>query len=183
YLRDLRALSAFLRHHRSALPKADEALLQAHLDAIATPSTANRVWSSLRRFYGYLAATGAITDNPATGITPPHLLQKLPIAADTGDIEALMAAAEDDRHHAKGVRNVLLLDMMYSCGLLAQEAAQLRLDELHLEDDNGVVRILAAKRHRAREVCFGAKTTRRCGLYLSSSRPQLTRLGDDGRYF
>ena len=91
------------------------------------PSTVARRSAALRRFYGFLLDEGLRGDDPSPSLPRPVFERPLPRILDTGDVEALFAAAEDKAASGEplALRNLALLELLYGSGLRASELVTL----------------------------------------------------------
>ena len=63
----------------------------------------------------------------------PKLKRKLPVYLDVNEIDKLLEAI--DRSTAEGERNICMLETLYSCGLRVSELVNLKITDLHLNED------------------------------------------------
>jgi integrase/recombinase XerC/integrase/recombinase XerD len=101
----------------------------------------------------------------------------LPHAPRPDETDALLAplAGED----ALALRNRALFELVYSAGLRAQEAVDLRLADVDFEQEAVVVRGKGAKE---RAVPLGEEAAYRIRVYLEQGRPQLARGAEDALF-
>lgn len=102
--------------------------LMAAYHALAA-STAARKLSSLRQFYAFLLDEGERADNPSLDIARPAARRPLPRILDHGEVDRLFvqadAEAAGDPPPMRGVRMLLLLELLYGSGLRASELVSL----------------------------------------------------------
>jgi site-specific recombinase XerD len=96
--------------------------------------------------------------------------RRLPHAPRPRETDDLLAAVTGDG--ALGLRNHALLELVYSAGLRAQEAVDLRLADLDFEQERVHVR---GKGGKERVVPLGEEAAYRVRRYLDDGRPQLAR--------
>lgn len=89
------------------------------------PTTISRKLAALRGFMAYLRGEGLVEDNPARRVAAPRRPRRLPDCLDRDEVEALLQGP--DATTGAGLRDRLLLEMLYSCGLRASEACTLSL--------------------------------------------------------
>jgi integrase/recombinase XerD len=89
------------------------------------PASQARKLSALRQFYGFLYAEGFRGDNPTEAVEAPKPGRPLPKILSTGDLEAMIAIADDDS--AEGKRLLCIVEMLYGAGLRVSELAGLPL--------------------------------------------------------
>ncbi|UYZ62807.1 tyrosine-type recombinase/integrase [Hymenobacter weizhouensis] len=103
------------------------ALMQQHRD----PRTVNRKIACLRSYFKYLLRTGAIQKNPMLRITSPKVAKKLPDFVPEESLNGLLNsfAFPDD---FAGVRDQLILELLYGTGIRLSELLGIRHDDLSL---------------------------------------------------
>ena len=152
----------------------------------ARTSIARRL-SALRSFWRFLAREGAI-DNPETITrTPsPKLGRRLPDLLSERDAERLVksplrfaegidpsvADSQAFLQRALALRDHAVLELAYGAGLRVAEIASLDLSGLDLS--NRVARVWG-KRSKQRETLFGEPCRQALSVYLTESRPLLSR--------
>jgi site-specific recombinase XerD len=96
--------------------------------------------------------------------------RRLPHAPRPEETDALLEALQGD--DALALRNRALFELVYSAGLRAQEAVDLRLADVDFEQEAVLVR---GKGGKERAVPLGEEAAHRLRLYLEEARPQLAR--------
>ena len=167
YRRDLEQLAAFLKG--TPLAGADEADLFAFLAARrGRASSAARMLSSLKRFYGWAVRERRAARDPTLRLDPPKRAPRFPKTLSEADVEALLAAPDDAS--ALGSRDRAMLEVLYATGLRVSELVGLKLYEVDLEA--GVVRVLG-KGSKERLVPLGEEAVDRVRRYLKKPRGEL----------
>jgi site-specific recombinase XerD len=147
YRRDITGFVAWADRGELAGPTAvDRRVLRRYLAFLATKgsrsSTMARKASSLRRYFGWLLATGAIDHDPTTGLTAPKGERRLPRVLRQDEITVLLdepaARAGDDP--AVRARDDAVLEILYGSGLRVSELCGLTFDAIDL--DGGRLRVL-----------------------------------------
>jgi site-specific recombinase XerD len=100
--------------------------------------------------------------------------RRLPHAPKPDETDALLDALSGD--DALAIRNRALFELVYSAGLRAQEAVDLRLADIDFEQE--AVRV-TGKGNKERVVPLGEEAALRMRLYLEDARPQLARGAED----
>jgi integrase/recombinase XerC len=85
--------------------------------------------SALRSFYGYLLRERAVALNPAVDVRAPKSPRKLPAIMAVDDMQRLLDRVAQDPLE---LRDLAILELMYSCGLRLAEAVGLDMDRLDL---------------------------------------------------
>lgn len=155
--------------------------------------------AALRVFYRFLASTGRVTGDPMAHIDRPTRWRKLPDVLSVRQATALIDAptrsprprrraragvaaggpdeggagtVEDPLAPALDARDAMLLDLLYSCGLRASEAATLAIDDF--KPTLGVL-VVTGKGDKQRLVPVGEPAQRAIKRYLATARPLLAR--------
>jgi site-specific recombinase XerD len=100
--------------------------------------------------------------------------RRLPHAPKPDETDALLDALSGD--DALAIRNRALFELVYSAGLRAQEAVDLRLADVDFEQEAVLVK---GKGNKERVVPLGEEAALRLRLYLEDARPQLARGAED----
>ena len=93
-------------------------------------ATVARKISSLRSFYEYLVNEGLTENNIFALVTSPKRDKKLPRILSDNEIEALFESV--NTNEPLGLRNYIILDLLFSCGLRASELTNLEIGDIHL---------------------------------------------------
>ncbi len=168
YRRDMEAFARFLGGRGVArVVRADvTGYLAAEVLAGRRPRTGARRLSTLRRFYQYLLARGALSEDPTEGIEGPRLGVSLPKSLSEEDVERLLAAPGDGTPEAR--RDRAMLEVLYATGLRVSELVALRLTEVDCQA--GIVRVVG-KGGRERLVPLGEEALAVLTRYLVDTRP------------
>ena len=109
-------------------------LMQENLD----PRTVNRKVACLRSYYKFLLRTGAIEANPMLRIKAPKMAKKLPEFVPEEALNGLLNSFEFGDDFA-GLRDQLVLEMLYGTGIRLSELIGIHADEVSL--GAGTVRV------------------------------------------
>jgi integrase/recombinase XerD len=134
-----------------------------------TPSTQARVISGIKAFYKFLLLEDLVKNNPAELLESPKLSRKLPIFLSVHEIDLMLAAI--DRSTAEGERNLSMLETLYSCGLRVSELVNLKISDLHLEED--YVKVVG-KGNKERLVPMGKVAKKLLNAYIHQVRSKIT---------
>ena len=126
--------------------------------------TISRHISSLRSFFKYLKNNNIIKNNPMTLVSNPKLEKKLPKYLNYNDIEKLLTAY--DINNYLGIRNSLILEMLYSTGIRVGEIVNIELSNVSIIDKT--IKI-SGKGNKERIVYFGSRCLELLKLYLKNS--------------
>ncbi len=134
YRQDLRHLHALCEQENLALnqvmPNHIRVLIsQRHRQGLSSKSL-QRLLSSVRGLFHFLAQRGQVSLNPAQGIRPPKGEKKLPHTMDTDQIGQLLNFNPSSTHE---IRDLAILELFYSSGLRLSELLGVTLEDLDLE--------------------------------------------------
>ncbi len=166
YRRDLEKLAGFLRRQGlSQWRSLDQYLLEEFIADCSQPASGKegldirsqqRLMSSLRGFYDWLAKAGEAAFNPARGIRLKTHKRELPHVLDVDAIQALLdqAAPEDEAEKSLWIRDRAMMELFYSSGLRLAELSFARLPML----DAGLAHItVLGKGSKERRLPVGSK--------------------------
>jgi integrase/recombinase XerC len=129
--------------------------------------TAARKLAAVRAAYAYFLRTGDLETNPAREVRSPKLSRDLPGVLSIPEVTALMEAP--DEATALGARDRALLEVLYSSGMRAAEAAAMQTSDLDRME--GQVRV-TGKRNKERIAYLGGPALLAVERYLTV-RPEL----------
>ena len=143
--------------------------LQDFVEWVATlgfsAATQARIISGLKTFYKYRLLENELKQSPAELLETPKLARKLPVFLSVQEIDKMAACI--DRSTNEGERNLCLLETLYSCGLRVSELVNLKITDLHLEND--YIKI-TGKGNKERLVPIGKHAKKLIKNYLTSVR-------------
>ncbi len=127
----------------------------------------NRMLSSVKGFFRFLAREGEILKNPAGDIQGMKLPLRLPKAISLKQIEQMLLLAESS---SSSQRDRAIIDLLYSSGLRVSE-----LVGLELADVNFIGRFLRCKGKGSKErvVPFGKRAQRLMKAYIDGERLEI----------
>lgn len=125
YRRDLEGAEDALGDLAAADAGALESLGEKWADL--APSSLARKCSALHQFYGFLIDEGLRKDDPSPALPRPRTRRPLPRILDHGQVETLLARAEEEAvgERPEAVRMLALIEMLYGSGLRATELVSL----------------------------------------------------------
>ncbi len=132
------------------------------------PATLARKLSTLRGFLRYLTESGDLQADPSRLLLGPRRRRRLPRVLTVSEVERVLTAAGGADPLA--LRDRLLLELLYGCGLRSQEAVDLTLDDVQAAQEQIRVR---GKGGRTRMVPVGEETTAALARYLARGRGAL----------
>lgn len=137
YMHDVRALQTFVEPLGLSPETVTLQHLQAFLKALndtgIAVATQSRIVSGIRMFFHYLAIEDAITENPTDMLDMPRNPRHLPDVLSNDEIEKILATFDQSRDDE--FRNSVIIEVLYGCGLRVSELVNLRLSQLHLDEE------------------------------------------------
>lgn len=173
YRRDLQALATWLlaQPEQHALVQASEldlASYAANRHAGSRPSSAGRRLSVFRRFYRWAVREGLSPLDPTVRMDAPRQHLRMPGTLTEAQVEALLAAPNQDE--PLGVRDRAMLELLYASGLRVSELVTLK--SVHVGLSENVLRI-TGKGSKERLVPFGLAAADWLQRYLDGARAQI----------
>ena len=101
------------------------------------PRSVARILSGVRSFYRFLVLEKEIETDPTELLENPQIGKHLPEVLSIQEIDDIEQVI--DKSKTQGVRDVAIIEMLYSCGLRISELCNLKMSELFLEE--GYIRV------------------------------------------
>ncbi len=101
------------------------------------PRSVARILSGVRSFYRFLVLEKEVETDPTELLENPQIGKHLPEVLSIQEIDDIEQAI--DKSKPQGVRDVAIIEMLYSCGLRISELCNLKMSELFLEE--GYIRV------------------------------------------
>ena len=136
------------------------------------PATLARKLSTLRGLTRYLTETGVLAADPARSLPGPRRRRRLPRVLSVADADTLVAAT--DGTDPLALRDRLILELLYGCGLRSMELVALRLGDVQAAQAQLIVR---GKGGKMRIVPLGDEAAAALRRYLERGRGELERAG------
>ena len=124
--------------------------------------------SSLRSFFKYLKKIGTIEDNPMTLISNPKIEKKLPKVVYSTELEDILNTP--DINTPLGIRDALILELLYSTGVRVSELVSITLNDINFNQKE--IRIFG-KGSKERIVLYGSKCSNLLDSYINKVRNTL----------
>lgn len=131
-------------------------------------STISRILSTLRHFYSYLVIHNVVEINQFKLIRNPKKEKKLPNFLQGDELQKIFDSIDIEK--PLGLRNRLIVELLYASGIRVSELTDLTLDDIDI--NNKEIRIIG-KGNKERIVYFGDYAKKYLELYLETSRPIL----------
>lgn len=181
YLNDINGFNKFIDDNKLARDLTDvtrERLARNYISYLDqegyTKSSITRKISALKNFYNYLLEKDLIDINIFTTLKMPKVPKHLPHIINDEAINYLFESINTDS--ALGVRNYLILDLLYSCGLRASEIINLEVGDVFIGNQQILVH---GKGSKDRYVPLHDKLIEQLKFYLSYTRVSLLSKGSD----
>ncbi|MDZ4708389.1 MAG: tyrosine-type recombinase/integrase [Saprospiraceae bacterium] len=91
-----------------------------------TNRTINRKISALKSFFNFLRKRHGLVSNPTRKLINPRVEKRLPVVVRKEQLDQLLKLNRGELNDFKGLRDNLVLDILYSCGLRRSELIQLK---------------------------------------------------------
>lgn len=172
YLRDVNQFSEYLQNHRGCdLRQAKGEMVQEYMDWMLghgkSAASVTRFLASIKSFYNFLVAEGAVGSNPAKGLAAARTERKYPEILTSREVELFLD--QPRCVDAKGFRDHAMLELLYATGIRVSELISLNLDDLNLSA--GFIRCRSKGKERIIPVYHAA--IKALQDYVKSIRPQL----------
>lgn len=172
YLGDIRQFASWLAREGLASPLASTSqeirryCLQLVMTKAHPPATANRRLQAIRKFYRYSLEEGLVTEDPSLGI---KLLPQPPSEGarglDRSEVESLLqAVGRGGSRLAK--RDYAIVQLMLQTGIRVGELTRLKLGDLTLSDDRGVLRVKGRGTSQDRTIPLNKSVRKALRAYL-----------------
>ncbi|NLE23142.1 MAG: tyrosine recombinase [Actinobacteria bacterium] len=134
------------------------------------PATLARKLSTLRGFTRHLTEAGVLAADPAQSLPGPRRRRRLPRVLSVSEVDTLVAATEGTDPLA--LRDRLVMELLYGCGLRSMELVALRLGDVQAAQAQILVR---GKGGKSRLVPLGEEAAAALRRYLERGRGELER--------
>lgn len=132
------------------------------MDSGTSARSVNRKLSSLKSFYKYLLKNRIIPTDPLQKVQGPKTPKKLPVFVDERQMEELFKDIEFEEGF-KGIRNKLILDILYQTGIRRAELINLKEQNIDLYDLT--IKVLG-KRNKERIIPISLELKRNLEAYF-----------------
>ena len=172
YKKDLEQFKSFCKN--KSIESIDYQFIRAYLsflyDKKYTSKSVSRHISSLKSFFKFLLRNEYINKNPMLLISTPKVEKKLPNYINYNDLETILSIP--DRNTPLGLRNALILELLYSSGVRVSELVNIKLKDI---DFNNNRILIFGKGSKERYVLYGSVCSKLLEEYLYKSRGVLTK--------
>lgn len=126
-----------------------------------------RIISSIKGYYRYLLYERIRENDPAENISTPRKWRHVPKALPLREVIALLETRRDGRYY---LRDIAMLELMYSSGLRVSELISVKIEDFNFEA--GYVRVLG-KGSKERIVPVNGRVIGRIKDYIANQRDPL----------
>src|ERR1700722_16548960 len=172
YHRDLRKFEVFAQKRKLTLAGVSKDDLMDFLAGLYGEKLDSRSVArhlvTLRNFFRFAQIQDLIATDPTINMESPKIRRTLPGYLKLEDVERLLN--QPDQKTAMGIRDLAMLEVLYSTGLRVSELVGLRIGDL--DSKMGCVRTIG-KGDKERIVPVGKKALAMVEKYLHEARPEL----------
>lgn len=173
YLLDLEQFTNFCNTNNiSKFEKIDYQFIRKYLNFLYekkyTSKSICRHISSLRKLFKFLENKKIINENPMILVSNPKIEKKLPKYLNYIDIDIFLNTP--DKNTVLGLRNALILELLYSTGIRVSELSNIKLKDINFVERE--IKILG-KGSKERIVIFGNTCLNLLNDYINNSRLKL----------
>lgn len=135
YSKDLEEFCCFLKKINISIEQVKDSDFSDYTNYISEKgyikTTVARKLISVRNFFKFLYKNDYLSFNPTLKQDIPKSERKIPEILEIEEIDRLLTLIEPDS--LKGIRDRAVLELMYACGLKANETVNLKLNDLNLK--------------------------------------------------
>ncbi|MBQ6226762.1 MAG: tyrosine recombinase XerD [Bacteroidaceae bacterium] len=142
------------------------------------PRSVARILSGVRSFYRFLTIEKEIETDPTELLESPKIGKHLPEVLSLPEIDAIEAAI--DLSKPEGIRDLAIIEVLFSCGLRISELVNLKLSELYLEE--GYIRV-HGKGRKERLVPIGENAIQKLRQWFVVRQGVAVKPGEDDYVF
>lgn len=133
---------------------------------LSSTSVARKI-STLRSFFKFLQMNYGAQINPFSSVKIKQGSRSLPNYLTVEEMNALLLSCSDDN---LGIRNQVLIELMYACGLRLQECTDLKMSDISIRDRK---LLIIGKGNKERTLFFYESLAIKLDNYIKVIRPQL----------
>jgi integrase/recombinase XerD len=137
-------------------------------ESLLSATSQSRIISGIKTFYRFLLMENELQQSPAELLEAPRTTRKLPVSLTIEEIDKLISVI--NRSTPEGERNMTIIETLYSCGLRVSELVNLKITDLHLNEDYIKV---TGKGNKERLVPIGKNAKKLIKNYLNKVRVHL----------
>lgn len=134
-----------------------------------TSSTISRNLASIRQFYQYLVSINVCESDVTEEIELPKVTRKLPSILTSKEIDILLG--QPSRDEVKGLRDGVMLDVLYSTGIRVSEMLALNMSDIDIKTNE----IKFKKNNIKRKLTVSSILIENIKEYIENSRKKLVK--------
>jgi len=134
-----------------------------------------RALAAVRSLYRWLAQEGVVEQNPAALVSTPKLPKKLPRVPTIEEMNGVLNGRMPEVA-AFPERDLLMLELLYSCGVRNSELIGINLEDIRLSSEAILIR---GKGKKERYVPFGDSVRTALAAYLPARQQMLAKSSDE----
>lgn len=134
-----------------------------------TAKSVNRKIAALRTFFKFLVREGLITQNPASKIQAPKIPKRLPVVVEEDKIMSLLSNSDNFEDSFTGVRDKLIIEMLFGTGIRLAELVGLKDSDVNLYDNT--IKVLG-KRNKERIIPINNELKGLLIIYLNLKKSE-----------
>ncbi|MDR0845673.1 MAG: tyrosine-type recombinase/integrase [Tannerella sp.] len=147
------------------------------LDHRMSAASVNRKLSSLKSFFKYLAKQGKIHENPMRLVVGPKKGHPLPYFVKENEMAELLDGVDNFREDFEGVRDRLLLELLYETGIRRAELITIKSEAVDL--DASLLKV-TGKRNKQRLIPFANRLKE---MMINYTEVRKIAVENDSEYF
>ena len=183
YSKDLDQFQRYVREHREGVFNPGEidsdfvrSWIVSLMDEKLSPVSVNRKLSSLKSFFKFLMKRGIVSANPLRLVSGPKTKKPLPYFIKDSELEALLDGDGFDEDF-EGVRNRLVIEMLYDTGMRRSELIGIR----NVDVDYEAMQVkVTGKRNKQRLIPFAEGLKNLMLAYTEVRDREVDAAGADG---
>lgn len=145
-----------------------------------TSSSIARKVAAIKSFFHYLLANQLIQGDPTENIGSPKVQKRLPKPLSAEDVTNLLNAPRSEKISPKSLRDIALLNLLYTTGMRVTEAVSLVVTDLDLENN---ILTCSGKDGQSRDLPIEPETRYVLADYLERGRGELVKNSDEAALF
>ncbi len=177
YKQDMKKYGSFLLDNKTDILNATKEDIVRFIEILKeqgySASSIGRAISSIRSFYRYIIYERISDNDPTENITSPKKWKTVPKALSLREVISLLEANRESRF---ALRDVAMLELLYSSGLRVSELISIKMEDISSEA--GYIRVFG-KGSKERLVPVNARVIEKIKDYNETLRPQLLKGPDN----
>lgn len=176
YKNDIQQFSVFLNHtFETTLKDAEYPMMRSWVMSLVekdiTAISIARKLSALKSFYKFLNKEGIIEKNPTIYLKAPKTSKKLPVFLEENKLNVLLDSEHIFEDSFKGLRDKLVIELLFGCGLRLSELVNLKIGDIYLQEN--LIKVLG-KRNKERLIPVNKSLNGAILAYLNERNMQTT---------